>query len=259
MTIKEPNKICMILEGDELGIFPYIVMTFVSIVVIFSTVLLAKKSRWALALGCLAWISSIFYFALELVVIRASLAPYDFLKQPMSDLGVTVCGTYTYAWASYEICSPLNLLMNWTFVITGLTTAIGAICLQAMSIWPNTRKIRIATGLLIVFGLSMSIAGIIPADKNFIWHTLVSLPGMFVQIPALILIGKAIRCTRPKLAKWTFFCVWINILILALIFLQPVIGLPGGLLQRLLYGSVYLWTAVTGLVVWREQRKRQGE
>lgn len=237
--------------------FPYIVMTVVTITVLFFSVRLAKKSRWSIALGCLAWVSTIFYFAVEMIVIRGASAPYYFLKQPMSDLGVTVCGTYTYVWASYEICSPLHLLMNWTFVLTGLTTAVGAICLH--SIWPNTRKIRMATGLLIVFGMSMSIAGIIPADKNFIWHTLVSLPGMFVQIPALILIGKVIRSIRPKLAQWTFFCVWINSLILALIFLQPVIGLPGGLLQRLLYGSVYLWTAVTALVIWREQRKRKGE
>ncbi|GAA0361564.1 hypothetical protein GCM10008968_16650 [Bacillus horti] len=179
------------------------------------------------------------------------MVPYSFLDQPMSDLGVTVCGTNTYLLAPYEICSPAHLLMNWTFTITGLTTVIGAICLQQF--WPATRMARVATWLLIIFGLSMSVAGIIPADVSFVWHTLASLPGMFVQIPALFLLGKAIRGIRPKLATWSYICGALTSAVLLSLFLQAFISLPGGLLQRLLYASVYVWSMGTAVVIWRNR------
>lgn len=188
---------------------------------------------------------------MEAMVIRAATAPYSFLKQPMSDLGVTVCGMDTYVLASYRICSPYHWLMNWTFFLTGLAIFIGAVFVYPL--WPKKLSIKIATICLCIFGVSYGISGIVPADIHFNWHTLSALPGMIVQIPAMVLISKAIYQRMPALAWWTIVCTVITAASLVMLFLQPVFSnLPGGLLQRILYGSVYIWLTVTAIVLWRK-------
>lgn len=223
-------------------------MGILTVVLLMTALVLRNKCKLTIIFGALSWITLLCYFVIEYIVIQSSTAPYNFLKQPMSDLGVTACGKNTYELAAYEICSPHHLVMNWTFTLTGIMIFTGAIFLH--SFWPNNRKIKIATVLFVIFGLSYSVSGIFPADINFLIHTFASLPGMFVQIPALIIIGKAIKNTMPKLSKWTYFCLTLNLLSLLFIFLQPVFPeLPGGLMQRMLYASVWLWMIITGTVL----------
>lgn len=230
----------------------YVFMGLVTIIVLVTALLLRNHHEFTKRIGMILWISLIAYFLIEYIVILAASAPYDLLKQPMSDLGVTSCGTDTYELASYEICSPYHPLMNWTFTLSGIATFAGAIFLQPF--WPDNGKARVATVLFVIFGLSYAISGVFPADMNFLVHTLASLPGMFVQIPALILIGIAIRTTLPKLSKWAFLCAFLSTSSLILLFLQPVFSdLPGGLLQRFLYGSVWLWMIINGIALWNKR------
>lgn len=231
--------------------FSYIAMVAVTVVAFFLTLLLRKKHKLAVIIGSISWIATCFYFVVEYVAIRAVTVPYHFLEQPMSDLGVTTCGTYTYSFAPYMICSPYHLLINWANTLTGIAIFVGAISLN--NFWPNTQKTKVATVLLIIFGISNTLAGVIPADVSFVWHTVGSIPGMFVQVPALSLIANAIRKSMPKLSVWTYACASLTTLSLLLIFIQPFTGLPGGLLQRILYASVYLWAAVTAIVLWRKR------
>lgn len=227
----------------------YFWMSALSIIVLCGTLLLRNKRAMTAKIGFICWIALSLYFVFEYIVIRATTSFYSIFAQPMSDLGVTICGRETYPLAPYEICSPYHLLMNWTFAITGIVIFVGAISLHQF--WPNQRQTRIATFLLVIYGLSYTISGIFPADINFLWHTLGSLPGMVVQIPALMMIGFAIRKQMPKLARWTFFFVLLTTAALILLFFQPIFtDFPGGLLQRVLYGSVYLWMVITAFVLW---------
>jgi surface polysaccharide O-acyltransferase-like enzyme len=224
-------------------------MALLTAAVFIIAILLRNKHQITAKIGFVSWISLSLYFIIEFIVIQATIASYDFLRQPMSDLGVTICGTNTYELAPYEICSPYHLLMNWTFTLTGIVIFTGAIFLHQN--WAEGRKSRMATVLLVIYGLSYALSGIIPADVNFVWHTLTALPGMFVQIPALFLIGSAVREQMPKLAAWTRVSAILTAVMLLLLFLQPFFQeLPGGLLQRLLYGFVYLWMIVAAIVLW---------
>lgn len=232
--------------------FSAIMMSISALFILIMIFFLRKDKQQSVKIGLIAWIALSAYFFVEYLVIRATTAPYHFLMQPMSDLGVTICGKNTYVLATYDICSPYHLLMNWTFTFTGLAICAGAILLGPC--WPKTRKMTIAIALLIIYGLSYSISGIFPADKYFLIHTLGSLPGMVVQIPALWLIIIVIRNNMPALANWTLFCLLCSTIALLLLFFQPVFpGLPGGLLQRILYGSVFVWLPVTAVALWRKQ------
>ncbi|GGP16477.1 DUF998 domain-containing protein [Oceanobacillus neutriphilus] len=224
-----------------------IIVTLTAVLAIF---LVCKTSnRLSVLIGLISWIALSAYFIIEAIVIRATAAPYSFLNQPMSDLGVTACGTDTYLLASYTICSPYHWLMNWTFFLTGLFILIGAVLLSPL--WPKVRSAKIANILIGVFGVSYAISGIIPADIDFYWHTLTALPGMVVQIPAMILISIAIHKKMPRIFWWTIICTIVTTAALLSLFLQPVFtGLPGGLLQRILYASVYIWLTGTAIGLW---------
>ena len=237
-------------------IVTYLFMGILTVTLLITALVLKDKYDFTKTIGALSWIALSLYFIVEFIVIRTSTVPYNFLKQPMSDLGVTICGIDTYELAAYEICSPAHPAMNWTFTLTGIAVFTGAIFLHRF--WPDNMKTKTATVLLVIFGISYSISGIFPADINFLVHTFASLPGMFVQIPALIIIGRAIKSTMPKLSKWTYFCLALNLLSLLFIFLQPVFPeLPGGLIQRVLYGSVWLWMIVTGIVLLNKSVQRK--
>lgn len=231
---------------------PYFLMALLTIIVICVTFLIRHQRTKIAKIGFICWISLSVYFIIDYIVIQTTTAPYSFLSQPMSDLGVTTCGTDTYVISSVEICSPYHLLMNWTFTFTGIAIFVGALFLHQF--WPDRRKIKIATIFLFMFGLSYTIAGVFPADVNFLWHTLPSIPGMIVQIPALIFIGLSIRKEMPKLSIWTFICALVTTSALILMSLQPFVDLFG-LLQRILYGSVYLWMTITAIALWRKKLK----
>ncbi len=233
------------------GGFHAALMILVAIVAGAVLYLFRKPNKWSIVTGLISWVALSGYFMIEAIVIRATTAPYNFLEQPMSDLGVTACGTDTYVLAFYDICSPYHWLMNWTFFLTGLAICIGAIFLHPL--WPKARYSKIATVCISLFGISYAISGVIPANVHFYWHTLSSLPGMIVQIPAMILISKVIYKKMPRLAWWTIFCAVVTSGSLFILFLQPVFeNIPGGLFQRTLYGSVYWWLTVTSIVLYRK-------
>ena len=232
-------------------------LTLVALIIllIIVTYYVVRHHQKVLAIiGIVSWFSLSFYFVVEYIVIRNTAVPYDFLTQPMSDLGVTTCGMDTYPLALFEICSPYYELMNWTFILTGIVIIIGSLYLHHL--WPNQWKTKLATSLFVVYGLSYLQSGIYTADQHFLVHTLGSLPGMFVHIPALLLIASSIRKINPILAKWTYISTLISTCSLLLLFLQPLFNdLPGGLLQRILYGSVYLWMIGTAVSFFRMKQK----
>lgn len=73
--------------------------------------------------------------------------------------------------------------------------------------------------------------------------------GMILQIPALFFIAQCMKNKMPRLYKWTMFSLFVNSSTLLLLCLQPFIpSLQGGLLQQILYGSVFVWS-ITAIVL----------
>ncbi|MFD1416607.1 DUF998 domain-containing protein [Oceanobacillus jeddahense] len=237
----------------EFHVTAMLIVIFIAALAMF--LLRRSNNRLSIRIGLISWIALSAYFFIETIIIRATTAPYSFLNQPMSDLGVTTCGTDTYVLASYAICSPYHWLMNWTFFLTGLAILIGAVLIYPL--WPKVRSTKVASVFIGIFGVSYGISGIIPADIDFNWHTLSALPGMVVQIPAMILISIAIYRKLPRIFWWTIICTTITSAALFSLFLQPVFtSLPGGLLQRVLYASVYIWLTGTSIGLWSRKLSR---
>jgi len=231
---------------------PYVLMSAVWVVAVFTAWRL-RGWRPATTIGALAWLPLIAYFGIEVIVGHATTEPYDPLLQPMSDLGVTACGVNKYPLAEQALCSPLHMVMNWTMAISGTLIAAGALLLRSR--FPLGRRVTAATWLLVVFGVSNTLPGAIPADLGFTWHVITSIPGMVVQVPALFLFGRALWPDNPKLAVWSHACAGIAALSIALLIVQSMFELPGGLLQRVLYGVVFAWCSVVAVAVLRGSRQ----
>lgn len=218
-------------------------MVFTSIAILLLAWSIRALPRIPIVIGAVAWIALAAYPVGEIYVMRASTVPYDPLQQPMSDLGVTICDEQAYSLAIAEVCSPEHMLMNWLFVFFGLAIAVGAICLHRQ--WPPSRRANAVTILWIIYGLSSVMAGVVPADIHFLGHTFLSMPGMIVQIPALLLLAGIVREYRPHLATWTYIWATLNIATLVVLTLSGTVdlplALPGGLLQRALYFTVIAW------------------
>ncbi|MFD0557602.1 uncharacterized protein DUF998 [Stackebrandtia endophytica] len=232
---------------------PYLLMGVTGVVALTAAWRL-RGWKSAAIVGAVAWLPQIAYFGIEVIVGNAVTQPYDPLLQPMSDLGITTCGIDTYPLADRAICSPRHMLMNWTMSVSGTMTAAGALLLRSQ--FPRGRRVTAAMWLLVVFGVSNTLAGAIPADLGFTWHVLVSIPGMVVQIPALFLMGAALWKDSPRTAAWSHLCGAVAALSLALLMVQPVLELPGGLLQRTLYGAVFLWCTGVAIAVLSGARRR---
>lgn len=226
--------------------FEYFIVT--AILIIISVVLYAYRntSPYPARIGLLSWMALLLYFPIEMIIIGQSTKPYSIMDQAMSDLGVLSCGVDTYPLAVNEICSPMAHEMNIIFILTGILIAAGAALLHRF--WDSSKWTISATVLLVIYGLGYTVSGIFPADVNFLAHTLPSIPTMIFQIPAMYIIARSIRHKWPGLARFTLICMLISALSLILI----MIGLPAGLMQRLLYFSVWFWMSITAIILWRK-------
>lgn len=226
--------------------FEYYIVTVVLIII--SSILYAYRntSPFPSRMGLLSWMALLSYFPIELVIISQTTKPYSIMDQAMSDLGVLSCGYDAYPLSAYEICSPMAHEMNVIFILTGMLIASGAVLIHHF--WGGSKWTIVATVLLVIYGLGYTVSGIYPADINFLAHTLPSIPSMLFQIPAMYIIARFIRHKWPGLAQFTFVCMSISTLSLILM----IIGLPAGLMQRLLYFSVWFWMGITAIILWRK-------
>ena len=66
-------------------------------------------------LGPVIWFLAIEFYVVQVVVATAWTRPYDWLRDPISDLGNTACKEYHHRW----VCSPWHGAMNLSFIALG--------------------------------------------------------------------------------------------------------------------------------------------
>ncbi len=135
--------------------------------------------------GAALWLVRPAYIPIELVVAAAMTGSYRFADDTVSDLGAVGC--------SAASCSPLQELMNGTFVGAGLLLALGALLLAA-------RLGPAVTVLLVIAGLSSVATGLAPVDEDAMLHTLAATPLFVCQPLALLLLARTVRTAHVRLA-----------------------------------------------------------
>ena len=90
--------------------------------------------------------------------------------------------------------SPRHEVMNGSFIGYGALLAGGA-ALSVRTMGP------LATGLLVVSGLSSIATGLAPLDQDATLHALAATPLFVAQPLALLTLGHRLKHTQPRLAK----------------------------------------------------------
>lgn len=163
-------------------------------------------------IGGWAHLSVVQYFVAEAAVIEAWAGPQPYSRATgfISDLGAVSCGVYE----DRDVCSPLHLLMNASFVVQGLALLLGAALLGAGILcvaarpgararrfqevagngsarvlsksWVLAVAVRILTA---VAGAGTVIVGLVPEDYASPWHFAGALMFFIGGGFALLLLG----------------------------------------------------------------------
>jgi hypothetical membrane protein len=164
---------------------------------------------------------------------------HSFAAQPISDLGI----------------GPNAWILNASLIGTGLSVVAFALGFQRRS--PSFSRRRLATGLLVTFGLCFAAAGIFPEPSPDGPVTITGIAhfvlGFFVAMSALtvalFLIASGLR-KQPsweRHANYTRVTAW---LVLALILLAQLFFNPGSPLFSLGVGGLMEWALFTTWSVW---------
>lgn len=115
------------------------------------------------------------YVPLELAVVARATGSPSLRDDTVSDFGAVGCLP--------ELCSPWHAVLNGSFVVIGALLAAGALLLAP-------RLGRLATGVLVVAGLSSIATGFFPIDRDPLAHGLAAAPLFVAQPLALLLLTR---------------------------------------------------------------------
>lgn len=212
--------------------------------------------------GAWASLSLIHYFIVEAAAMAAWQGEpgYDRRAHVISDLGAAKCGPFN----GYEVCSPLNWLMDASFVLQGVAMALGAVLLSSavlsVAAQPRQRYIRSGPGnvpwlaagavrvLVLVAGIGQTIVGLVPEDTELAWH-LTGAGLYFIAGPlALALLGLVwLRRTTMSWMVLLFGVVSLGATVFVLVSALRV-DEPGAIERTMAY-PIILGLSLVGLVV----------
>lgn len=225
-------------------------------------------------IGAWAVLSVLQYFLAEAVVALAWAGPrpYDLRTGYISDLGALHCGIYR----GRDVCSPLNWLMNASFVIQGLGLLVGAALLTSgvlrVAAWPGTHAdwgrrepwlaataVRLLTGAA---GAGTIVVGLVPEDLGSPWHYAGAILYFLAGGVALLVLG-LLWLRKSRMAWFLLVCGGVSLAAVATGGLTRMRVPEPGTLERLMGYPVTAGMAAAGLViaqrVHRHRKQRRAE
>ncbi|MFI5270714.1 MAG: DUF998 domain-containing protein [Candidatus Saccharimonadales bacterium] len=197
-------------------------------------------------LGPIIWILSVQYFIVQIIVGVAYKYSYSLRFNTISDLGNTSCGIYSGRY----VCSPLHNLMNASFIMLGLTMALGSLL-----IYQEFRKDRgtlVGFSLMAIAGLGTLFVGIFPENTISLLHTLgASMPFILGNI-ALIIMSLYLLLPSPfKIYTFVSGVIALFFLILFKTSLYGSFGIGG--IERIVAYPQTIWLIFFGIYMTRNE------
>ncbi|MBX0301226.1 DUF998 domain-containing protein [Cryobacterium sp. 1639] len=208
------------------------------------------RLRW----GAWLWIAGLVTVPAQVIAAAQWPQRYSWASNLISDLGVTSCDTFDVGTrVERYICSPAHLLVNGSFVVVGVTLLIGSLLLW--SAWPRLRTGRVAMAFLAVGGVFVILVGVFPWDTHPEAHDVVALAQAVTQWVGMILLAVASRGSTA--ARWISALTIVSLIVSVLGFLLfvdaigggPTQALGRGLVERVAFDTLTLWSAAVGLIL----------
>lgn len=192
--------------------------------------------------GPLFWLLSIQYFLLQGVVASAWAAPFSLARNAISDLGNTACAVY----GDRYVCSPLHGLMNASFIIMGVTIALGALLISD-DFRPN-RLSRIGFHFMMLAGLGTVLVGLFPENTVGALHLLGALLPFGLGNAALVIFSFSLSLP-PFFRYYTRVSGFVALAALALFLFDRYMGLGLGGMERLAAYPQVIWLIAFGAYI----------
>lgn len=212
------------------------------------------STRGRAATGAALYVVATLQYAVAQVVAASAWdPPYDWANNYISDLGNTGCGMFSMPrMAPKLVCSPLNAVMNASFILSGLLIIAGTVSLWMF--W-SPRKIAITAQVLwLIAGVGKVVVGLVPENLDVGLHTSAAL-NIPVGSVAVLLLSIAIWRQHRTLA-FTGISVFVVSLIalslsIAAQFDRPdlLLGLGAGGMERLSSYPANFWLLMAGILV----------
>lgn len=145
------------------------------------------RDRWMERAAAGAWITVLICLLAQVATEAAMRTPYSFLRDAISDLGVTTC--------TPQICSPWYWMVDGSFVVLGLCLVLGGWLshVSAPRLWWGSWA---ATVGLSVGGLGMAVVGLVPENVHFAVHVAGALAGLIGANVGTLFAGWALLRVR---------------------------------------------------------------
>ncbi|MDQ0802384.1 DUF998 domain-containing protein [Arthrobacter sp. SLBN-112] len=221
-------------------------------------------------IGAWSVLSVLQYFLAEAVVAIAWAGPrpYDLRTGYISDLGALHCGVH----AGRQVCSPLNWLMNASFVLQGLGLLLGAVLLTSGLLCVAARHgarvdrthrkpllaataVRLLTGAA---GVGTMVVGLVPEDVGSPWHYAGAIT-YFISGGAALLVLGFLWLRQTGMAWFILMCGGVSLAATATGGLTRLMVPEPGTLERLMGYPVTVGMAAAGLVIAQRVHRRRKE
>jgi hypothetical membrane protein len=192
-------------------------------------------------LGPAVWILSVQYFAAQLIAAASWSPAYDWARNLISDLGNTACGAY----GDRLVCSPQHGLMNASFIMLGLTMALGSLLIYTE--FKRSWASFLGFSLMALAGLGTILVGAFPENVNGWLHGLGALLALGVGNIALVVLALAIKQARRSFRTYTFISGVVSLVALGLFLIHINLGLGQGTIERIVSYPQTGWLVLFGL------------
>jgi hypothetical membrane protein len=213
------------------------------------------KSKLSLY-GAILWFLTIQYFIAEIVTALAWKKPlYSFRLNFISDLGATICPTYAPG-STVLICSPLHLVMDLSFVASGLLILGGILLLHTS--FPRSRVVHVGLWGLLLGSFGLMGVGLLPENLHMQWHLISATFFFIVSNISLVILGIGLCCFSEwrVRAGYTILSGLIALIAL-LIFITPNLtsAIGAGYVERMIAYPYTIWLVVMGAYFLISRRK----
>ena len=196
-------------------------------------------------LGPLIYVLCVQYLLIQIIAAAAWPGGYSWRLNYISDLGNTLCGSY----GGRYVCSPDHALVNASFIMLGLTMAVGS-----LFIYQEFRKNRgslLAFSLMAAAGAGTILVGLFPENTVPFMHGLGAVFGLLVSNLAQMILAISLTRVRPSFRVYTFASALISVIAFVLFTAHTYLGIGVGGMERLVSYPQTLWLTLFGLYMTR--------
>lgn len=210
---------------------------------------LSRRGHPRVAAG--TWLLTIHYFVAQIVAASAWPNGYSWIRNSISDLGVSSCGVV----AGHVLCSPLSAFFNLSLIGVGTAMALGAVLVYEY-LGPGGRLQYSGFACLGLAGVGGMLLGAFPRDSPvLLMHHIGALLSFGFGTVAVLVLAFALGTFPKPLRVYTFVSGVVSVIGVVALVLYFGAGLGAkGMAERVGSYPTMAWLPVCGIYLVKREK-----